>query len=196
MGFPTQEQDIINLLKQGNQQGMTLLYSNYSGALYGIIFRMVREEELAKEILQDVLLRIWKYISKYNPEKGRFYTWMAQIARNCCLNQINSAKYQRAKQTDSLDPEVHSNERLTENPTVKDSGLSDVISKMDPEHRILIDYLYFKGYSQSETAKELDIPIGTVKTRIRKAILHLRKVLGNDIAVISLLLALMLERIL
>lgn len=195
MATAAHEIKIIDLLQSGDKKGIPLLYKHYSNAIYGIVIRMVNNEEVAQEVMQDVFVKAWKYADKYDPKKGKLYTWLAQIARNSSLTTIKSGNFQRDAKTDSLDPVVYNSESLSAEDKINDIGLAKVIDKLDDKHKILIDYIYYRGYSQRDAAKALSIPVGTVKTRIRTAILELRKILGNDIAVISVVFALLLERL-
>lgn len=195
MAAAAHEIKIIDLLQSGDKKGMPLLYKHYSAAIYGIIIRMVNNEEVAQEVMQDVFIKAWKHADKYDSNKGRLYTWLAQIARNSSLTTIKSGNFQRDAKTDSLDPIVYNSESLSEEDNINDIGLKKVIDKLDDKHKLLIDYIYYRGYSQRDAAKALSLPVGTVKTRIRTAILELRKVLGNDIAVISVIFSILLERL-
>ncbi len=176
------ENEIVTLLGNDDKRAISLLYKNYSGALFGIITRTIPNKEVASEVLQDVFLKVWKNADKYDASKGRLFTWLAQITRNATIDTFRSGKFQRGTKTDDLDIVVANNNiSFQESMNLEDSGLKKVINALDPKYRILVEYIYFKGYSQSEVAKALDIPIGTVKTRTRAAILALRKTLGKEL---------------
>lgn len=188
------ENEIVSLLKQGDKRAITLLYKNYSGALFGIISRTISNKEVAKEVLQDVFVKVWNNSDKYDSKKGKLFTWLAQIARNSTIDTLRSGKYQRGTKTDVLDVVVtNNNSNLSESMKIEDSGLQTVIKELDEKYRILIEHIYFKGYSQSEAAEHLDIPLGTVKTRMRAAILSLRKSLGNELLTLGSALVLLLS---
>ena len=188
------ENEIVTYLGNGDKRAISLLYKNYSGALFGIITRTIPNQEVASEVLQDVFLKVWKNADKYDASKGRLFTWLAQITRNSTIDTLRSGKFQRGTKTDELDVVVsNNNAALSEHLNIRDSGLKTVINQLDEKYQILIEYIYFKGYSQSEAAKELDIPIGTVKTRTRAAIKELRKSLGNELYTIGSVIALLVE---
>ncbi len=195
MHIPSHEIRIVDLLQKGDAQGVSLLYEHYSAAIYGIVYRMVNNDDVAKEVMQDVFVKAWKYAKKYDPNKGRLYTWLAQIARTSSLTTIKSGNFQRDQKTDSLDVKVYNDTEHAEESKISDMGLEKVIGKLDDKHKLLIDYIYYRGYSQREAAEALALPVGTVKTRIRTAILELRKMLGNDISVISVVFAMLIERL-
>ena len=181
------ENEIVKLLSQGDRQAISLLYKNYSGALFGIISRMVPVKEVAEEVLQDVFIKVWDNADRYDPTKGKLFTWLAQVTRNTALDKVRSAGYRKGQKTDGLETSVSLNDAFTEKSNIQDSGLRKVIAGLNENYRILIDYAYFQSYSQSEIAKELNMPLGTVKTRMRAAINELRKILKNELISVLIL---------
>ena len=105
---------------------------------------------------------------------------MSNIARNASIDSIRTARSKREQKTTSIDNPVYENIGGNEEMNVKDFALQKVINSLDEKHRILIDYTYFQGYSQREIEKELGIPLGTVKSRLRLAINQLREKLNDD----------------
>ncbi len=175
------ENEIVLLLGKGDRQAISLLYKNYSGALYGIITRMIPMREVAEEVLQDVFMKVWDNADKYDSTKGKLFTWLAQITRNTALDKVRSAGYRKGQKTDDIETSVSVRESFTDTSNIQDSGLRKVIDNLDGNYRTLIDYAYFQSYSQSEIAEELNMPLGTVKTRMRAAMNELRKVLKNEL---------------
>lgn len=174
------ETEIIHLLSSKQQRGITLLYEHYSPALYNIILRIVQSEEVAEETLQDSFLKIWDNFAKYDPGKGRLFTWMVRICRNLAIDRIRSSQFKQGNRTESIPNSVYNSDSLSEELNTSDPGLRKVVSKMDDKTRVLIELLYFKDYTQREVSDALEIPLGTVKSRSRKAIQVLRQVLGNE----------------
>jgi RNA polymerase sigma factor (sigma-70 family) len=163
------------MLLDRKDQSFSYLYDNYSGALYGIIKGVIPDEETVRDVLQEVFVNIWRKIELYDPAKGRLFTWMLNVARNAAIDKLRSRSYQ-----DSL-----KNRSIPENVDIampgaitvqqsEDVGLKKILTKLKEEHRILIDLSYFQGYTHEEIAKVLQIPLGTVKTRIRSALIQLR----------------------
>lgn len=168
------EQELVMLLKQRQQSAFSYLYDNYSSALYTIVLNVVNDETIAADTLQEVFVKIWKQIETYDDSKGRLFTWMLNIARNAAIDTVRSKSYQNSKQ----------NNELTENnfaaagtvQTNTDSiGLKKIVYTLKEEYRTLIELSYFQGYTQDEISKMLDIPLGTVKTRLRTALTQLRQ---------------------
>ncbi len=182
------ESSIVNYLLKEDKRAISLIYSNYSDSLYGIISRIVPDKEIASEVLQDTFVKIWKNSSKYDVTKGKLFTWMAQIARNSAIDTLRSGKYNKGAKTDSIPDFVYNSVELSNTISLEDSGLRKQIDSLDTKYKEVINLLYFMGHSQSEAAKKLNLPLGTVKTRVRSAILELRKSLGNEVYYIPMLL--------
>jgi RNA polymerase sigma-70 factor (ECF subfamily) len=159
----------IERLKNGDKNALYALYDKYSGALYGVILRMCRNRELSEDILQEVFLTIWKKIDKYDASKGKFYTWAYRIARNKTLNALR--KSDPLIQNEDLS--VYANVR-EEEPTQDYEGLKGAIIKMEDHHQRVIELVYFKGFTHREAHKIMEIPLGTFKSYVRQALLHLR----------------------
>lgn len=188
------ETEIIDLLSKKQQRGITLLYEHYSPALYNIILRIVQSEEIAEETLQDSYLKIWDNFSKYDASKGRLFTWMVRICRNLAIDKVRSSQFKKGNRTESIPDSVYNSDSLSEELNTSDPGLRKVVGQLDDKTRVLIELLYFKDYTQREVSDALDIPLGTVKSRSRKAIQVLRQVLGNE-GFLSAILITMFETI-
>lgn len=179
------ELDNIKLIKQirsGDEAALQTLYQKYAGALLHHISKIIPDPEAAEEILQDVFVKIWKKIGQYDESRSRLFTWMSQIARNTAIDTARLVSFQRNKETESIDTLVNVDAQLKGKVfnKIPDVGLQQVLSQIDPEHQELIEYLYFRQYTQKETAEALGIPLGTVKTRLRKAISVLREILTPE----------------
>lgn len=159
-------------------EAFTYLYDNYSAALFGVINRIVQSEEIANDVLQESFVKIWNNVGSYDPSKGTLFTWMLNLCRNKAIDETRSKAYKNESQNQNLEDYVINVDRQTHViASVDYIGLKSVVGKLKPAHKELIDKVYFEGYTQEETAKELNIPLGTVKTRLRAAITHLREVL-------------------
>lgn len=165
-------------MKNKDQQAFARLYDSYSGAIYSIILQIVNDEELANDILQEVFVNIWRKIDMYDAEKGRLFTWMLNIARNASIDMLRSRGYRNSKKNQSIQENVDiTAPGSTEQMNIDSIGLKKLLEKLKPEQRVLIDLSYFKGYTHEEIAEQEKIPLGTVKTRIRNALIQLREIL-------------------
>ncbi|MFY8037637.1 MAG: RNA polymerase sigma factor [Cyclobacteriaceae bacterium] len=176
-----QEPELISRLKKKDRQALDYLYDHYSGAIYGVVLRMLRTEEIAEEVVQDVFLKIWDKIDQYDAGKGKLFTWMIQIARNLAIDKSRSKESTKAKKTDDIDFLVGTIDRQGNTEMEVDAiGLKEVLQKLPAEQQFIVSQLYLKGYTQSEVAEEFDIPLGTVKTRLRLAMNELRSLLAIE----------------
>lgn len=167
------------MLRQRNEQSFGYLYDNYSAALLGIIGSILPNEETARDVLQEVFVNIWKKIGSYDPAKGRLFTWMMNIARNAAIDKLRSRGYQDSLKNNPVSPDAEQRLASTATlPQVGDVGLKKIIGRLRDEHRILIDLSYFQGFTHEEIARIQGIPLGTVKTRIRSALTHLRTMIN------------------
>jgi len=170
------EQELIASLRHKDEQAFSYLYDHYSGALYGVICQIVENTELGNDVLQEAFINIWRHIDSYDETKGRLFTWMLNIARNAAIDKIRS-KGNKQTQRQVAIPNNDSLP-LSVSPRLDDFGLKKIILKLKDEQRKLIDLSYFQGFTHEQIAKALDIPLGTVKTRIRSALTQLRSLLS------------------
>lgn len=170
------EQSLVAALKSGDQKTIAIIYRMYAPALMGIISRIIKFDEIAEDVLQETFVKIWKSIDQYQESRGRLFTWMARLAKNTAIDHLRGRGYINSRKNsdiDDLSMEVDSKNQLLYNPET--IGLKKLTMMLAPAQKAILDLVYFQGYSQSEAAEELAIPLGTVKTRLRAAILILRK---------------------
>ncbi len=173
-----QQDGLILELQNGNQRAFERIYELYSESTYGIIFSIVHDEKIAEEILQDVFLKIWNNSSSYNSDKGRFFTWILNIARNASIDQLRSKSHKNSRKNLTSDNFVDILESSSHFSSKTDAiGINKYINILKPVCKKLIDLLFFKGFTQKETAEKLDMPLGTVKTKNRACINKLREML-------------------
>ncbi len=174
------EEQLIVLLKEKNENGFHHLYDNYSGALYGVILRIVQSKEYTEEIIQDVFVKIWNSIHQYDSVKGRFYTWMINIARNTAIDYLKSKGFQNELKNQPLPDFVYNSAELsTTNHSSDFIGFNHVLEKLEVDKQELIDLAYYQGYTQNEISEKLKIPLGTVKTKMRNALIKLKDLLKD-----------------
>lgn len=174
------ESELVSLLQERNNHAFTYLYDNYCGALYGIISQIVTDKDTANDVLQEVFVNIWNKIETYDMTKGRLFTWMLNVARNAAIDKVRSKSFRNDLKNQQLPDDVNSLANLSFLPATDDSGLKKILGRLKEEHRALIELSYFQGYTHEEIAKGLSIPLGTVKTRIRTALLQLRTMIEKQ----------------
>ena len=174
------QEELLPLLLKKDDRSFTLLYDNYSKSLYGIIFNLIKDQEEAEDVLQEVFVKIWKNIDTYNTSKGRLYTWMLNIARNTSIDKLRSKNFNNNQKNLSTDNFVHILDDNSKTINKIDAiGIKEFIKKLKPKCIQLIDLLFFKGYTQQEASDELEIPLGTVKTQNRNCMNELRLMINE-----------------
>jgi RNA polymerase sigma factor (sigma-70 family) len=169
---------LVSALKDKDRSAFEYLYDNYGAALLGVISRIIKKEELAEEVLQDVFLKVWDRIESYDPGKGKLFTWMLNIARNQAIDKTRSKEFSKDKKTGDIGNFVRriDSEEFIETK-VEAIGMMEVLKDLPEDQRFIIDQHYLKGYTQAEISEEFNLPLGTVKTRMRLAMKVLRKLL-------------------
>lgn len=170
------ENELILALRQKDKIGAEALYDMYSSSLYGIIYRIVQHEEIAEDLLQETFVKIWNSFSSFDSTKGRLFTWMVNVARNLSIDKIRSKDFRNNSKNQDLENTVNfidEQQNTALNPDIL--GVKELVQKLKPEQKSILDLVYFRGYTHVEAAEELGIPLGTVKTRMRMAIITLRK---------------------
>lgn len=174
------EDQLLLLLRSGERTGFSYLYDNYAKALYGIIVRLVPGEDDAQDILQNVFVKIWNSIPSYDHTRGRLFTWMINIARNSAIDYLRSkqGKIDRNVKKTEIDSEVI-DQSMHVTVNYDHIGMATALKQLSADQQTVINLAYFQGYTQEEIAEELNIPLGTVKTRVRTAIGNLRSLLKS-----------------
>jgi RNA polymerase sigma factor (sigma-70 family) len=170
------EEDLVRALKGKETIAIQALYDMYSGALLGVISRIIQQPEVAEDLLQETFIKIWNSAESYDSTKGRLFTWMINLARNLSIDKIRSKDFRNSHKNQDIENNVDfidSQRKITFNADTL--GLRDMVTALKPEFNDVLNMVYFKGYTHVEAAEELNLPLGTVKTRIRMAIMELRK---------------------
>jgi len=167
---------LVKRMKKGTPEAFSELYDRYTDALFGVLYKILNDNEAAEDALQECFMKIWKSRDSYQDSKGTLFTWMLNIARNTAIDKLRKVKSKSNYKIRSLDDSVgiekfHSTEQKTNG-----IGLKENVGKLPEELQLIVDYVYFQGYTHQEVSDELDMPLGTVKTRVRNALRELRKV--------------------
>ncbi len=170
-----QPNELIIAMQNRDEKAFSRLYTMYNKAIYGIIYSIVLDENTSEELLQDVFIKAWNNASSYSVNKGRFFTWLLNIARNTAIDETRSKAYKNSRKnlsTTNFVDILASSDSL--NKTTNAIGIKKFVDALKPACIKIIDLLYFKGFTQAEASKTLEIPLGTLKTRNRACINELR----------------------
>jgi RNA polymerase sigma-70 factor (ECF subfamily) len=173
----TQEELLPMILKK-DDKAFTLMYDMYSKSLFGVVYNLINNREEAEDVLHEVFVKIWANIASYNESKGRFFTWIINIARNTTIDKLRSKGFNNSQKNLSSDNFVQLLDDSNKLSHMIDSiGIQEFVKKLKPKCIQIINLLFFKGYTQQEASDELEIPLGTVKTQNRNCINDLRNFL-------------------
>mgnify|MGYP005751731905 FL=1 len=171
-----QEDQLIQGLRARDKKTVDYLYEKYSRALLGVIFRIISDQDIAEEVFHDAFIKITLKIDSYEESKGRLYTWMANICRNSAIDKLRSKEISQSSKTNGIDDFVYGLESQSGTEEhVEGIGVKELMNELNEDQKFVIEYIYFKGYTHSEISEEFEIPLGTVKSRVRAALLVLKK---------------------
>ncbi|GAA3624521.1 RNA polymerase sigma factor [Flavivirga jejuensis] len=168
------EKKIINFLENGDKQAITLLYENYSDSLFGVIKKIITDDDTAQDVLQESFVKIWRYSKKYDSSKAKLFTWLYRIAYNTAIDKVRSLKNKSSKEVQMETSSVYKIRSNELNQDVLD--IKNHLNTLDKKYQTVINALFFEGMTQQEASDELDIPLGTIKSRLKIGLRELKKI--------------------
>jgi RNA polymerase sigma-70 factor (ECF subfamily) len=168
------EKQIVNLLGQSDKKAITLLYENYADALLGVIKKIISDDNTAQDVLQESFVKIWRYSKKYDASKAKLFTWLYRIAYNTAIDKVRSQKNKSGKEVQLEKSAVYKITSGELNQDVLD--IKKHLSSLDEKYQIVINALFFEGMTQQEASDELNIPLGTIKSRLKIGLREMRKI--------------------
>ena len=177
------ETELISRMVQGDQVALSQLYDRYVRVMYSLAFKMLGSAEEAEEVVLDVFAKAWRTAARYDASRSRVDSWLFLMTRSRSLDRLR----QRQRQTKVV--EVATNTAQVSSSDVPDDALiiaerrtvvAEALAELPDEQRLVIELAYYKGFSQSEIAKQTGLALGTVKTRIRLGLRKLKQALGTD----------------
>ena len=166
----TDEELLVERLLARDEQALRILYDRYARNLLAVIMRLVHDEALAQDVLQEGLLKVWLSIDRYDAGRGRLFTWMVRVCCNQAIDAMRSPRHRFHQEARSLEVGGAQRALAPSSFNPEHIGLRELTLKLKPRQREVIELLYFGGCTQAETAEQLGIPLATVKTRARTAI--------------------------
>ena len=183
------DQQLIQRVTGGDADAVRILYARYGRLVYGLAMSVTGDASASEEICQDVFLRVWEKSATYRADRGKVVTWIARIARNRAIDSLRSRRIREANAApEPEEPGAIAAERGSDPAEmlwqrVRDEVVREALATLTPEQRRVLTLAFFKGLSHRQIADHLGEPLGTVKTRIRDAMLKLRARLGTREAV-------------
>jgi RNA polymerase sigma-70 factor (ECF subfamily) len=178
---PEAEDEMLFCLQSNDQRHFSKLYDRFSPALFGLILKWIKDKEVAENLLQDVFIKAWRSRELYDAEKGRLFTWLYRITRNICIDHLRSKTYRNSMMAIPEDNMAGIKTSFVAEGLIPDAiGLRKLVDTLRQEEKEVVNLMYFKGFTQRQIAEVMNIPLGTVKTRMNKAIKELRHYFKSD----------------
>ncbi len=183
------EIELLKRIKAKDEEALSELYDLYNRLLFGMIISIVKKREEAEDVLQEVFVKIWEKSHTFNEDRGNVYSWIVTLTRNKAIDRIRSKGYKtQQKATQDVDAPEFKLEDDAFDPleTTIFSDRAELVRKalMEiPESQSeVLKIAYYRGMTQTEISGHLEIPLGTVKTRMRQGMIKLKDILGEFIS--------------
>ena len=164
---------LIARLRAGDQNAMSDLYDRYSAVVYGVALRVLGDTMAAEDVLQEVFLRLWRNPQSFDPKRGRLAPWLAVIARNRAIDALRKRPAEEDIAELPISTGVNLEDKAAQRLAI--DKVRAVLAGLPPEQRRTLEMAFFEGMTHTEIADKTGEPLGTVKTRIRSALLAVRK---------------------
>lgn len=172
------DQDLLRRMAIKDASALELFYDRYYRVAFALVIRIVRIRQEAEDVLAEVFWQVWRQSERYTPSRGKPLSWLLTIARTRAIDSLRANN--RRPQADSTEIEVAPSRVPEEDPSIQAGtriALSRCLELLTREQRVPLEMAYFEGMSHSEIAAALNQPLGTMKDRIRTAMMSLRKCL-------------------
>lgn len=176
---------LIRAIAGGAVWAMEPLYQRYSRILYALVYRMVSDHQIAEDLIQEAFLSVWKRATSYSPQSGAVRSWLISIAHHRTIDYLRAVR-RRAVLKEATWDEVERDERTAQPDawegalqSIQSAQVREALMKLPTEQRMVIELAYFQGWTHSEIAEGCQMPLGTVKARMRLGLKHLKHVLAQ-----------------
>ena len=180
-----EDKNLMECISNGDKIALESLYSRYSRPVYSIAVKMLRDPNAAEEVTQDTFFNVWRRAGSYKSNRGKVTSWLFSIAHNRTIDELRKRRREYNRVQYDVDLTNKPTESRSDDPTeyvsvqYEGSRLKSALMTLRPEQRDVVVLAYFGEMTHSEISRELDQPLGTVKTRMRLAMKKLREVLGT-----------------
>lgn len=172
-----EDYELLQRIERRDQTALTLLYERYGTQVFSLAYRILQNSHLAEEVAQDTFLKVWERSARWDPAKGRFPSWLLTITRHTAIDRLRFERRQVISNSTSLefiaDPETERG--IPHDPLLQDGRLlRDLLTQLPDEQAQVIQLAFFQGLTHRDLADRLNLPLGTVKTRVRLGLQKLR----------------------
>lgn len=181
------EIELLKRIGQGDRRSFEELYDRFAGVLFSTAYRMLKNQQAAEDVLQDVFIQIWKKAPLYSPDRGRPMTWAVTLTRNKAIDLLRATRRRGCLQDNvqqELETFVQFDDRSSFNAVTSAETsklVRDAMQKLSKDQREAIELAFFSSMTQTEIAERLNAPLGTIKARIRRGMMTLRDMIGPQL---------------
>jgi RNA polymerase sigma factor (sigma-70 family) len=185
LGNDLSDEALIFAIASGAVWAMESLYTRYNRLLYSLAYRMVADHQVAEDLLQDAFMAVWRRSNTYSPQSGAARSWLISILHHRAIDHLRKLRRRSNLQESPLE-QVDLDEKTATADAWEDawrhiqgSQVRAALLEIPPEQRLVIELAYFQGWTHSEISQGTQIPLGTVKARMRLGLHHLKQVLAG-----------------
>ncbi|WP_026694547.1 RNA polymerase sigma factor [Peribacillus kribbensis] len=177
-----QDVQLYQRILQRDKNSLEMLYIRYEKLIYSFIYKMTQNPEICEEVIQEVFLKLWRNHSTYSEDKGKFSSWLLTLTRNTALDILRKRKKETPYEYIETEASEAAGESAEDLAEWKERGslIRRAVSTLKDDQKRVIDLFYFKGLTQSKISEVTDLPLGTVKGRIRLALKHLKDFMDRE----------------
>lgn len=173
--------ELLHAVARGDEVALARLYDGYRVILFGLMLRILHSRQEAEDVLQEVFLQVWNRASDFDEARGRPFTWLVTMARSRAIDRLRSLGSRERVAQNAAREVIEETSDAIEDAIRAEEGrvVRHALQELPEEQRRVLEFAYFEGLTQSEVAKRLETPLGTVKTRMRSGMTKLRELLGD-----------------
>ncbi|MFM1878746.1 MAG: hypothetical protein RLZZ241_1612 [Bacteroidota bacterium] len=176
------ERQIVEWLINGDEKAISLLYDHYAETLYGVALNVVKDEELAQDVVQESFVKIWRKGSTYDPEKAKLFTWLLRITRNTAIDKLRSLGSKSSNEIQMDLSDVYKVGVEDFRPEYMD--VQKNLDRLDPKYKEVLEALFIQGMTHQEASEALNIPLGTIKSRLKIGLRELKKIYMTGLLIV------------
>lgn len=178
----THDVELLRAVAARDEQALAELYDRYRGILFGLTLRILNSRAEAEDVLQEVLMQVWRRASDFDPARGKPFTWLVTLTRSRAIDRLRQidARDRLAESAAEIAPEEASDAATDTLHAEQREIVKRALVQLPEEQRRTLLLAYYEGLTQSEIAAKLETPLGTIKTRMRTGMMKLRELLASE----------------